>query len=78
MEARIFSSSMNHPKSACSSKYRQAFEYLKGLDKNKWHEFSEIPSDISFEVIDILDRGYNALHKVFFDNNCQCFMLGKF
>lgn len=74
MEPRIFSSSMNN----CSSKYRKGFEYLKRLEKNKWYEFSEIPEDISYEVIDILDSGYNSLSRIIFDENCYCFMLAKF
>lgn len=74
---RITQSKMNTDNVFGCKNYPEAFRYLRKLKLRKSYLFSEIPENISYAVIDILDKGFTVFHEVFFDQNFQTFKIEK-
>lgn len=60
----IIQSKMNSEIQTIDTKYKQARIYLHCLRAYHWIKISDIPHDIRYEVIDLIDKGFSSDKKI--------------
>ena len=75
MKRLILQSSMNYQYT--DTKYSIGLAYLEKCHHDKWIKISDIPDSIKYEVIDLLDRGFNPYLKSIFNEDYTAFLISS-